>query len=244
VADETFLEGWVSIRAALISGSRDVVEILLQKDKVNPNLSALIKRAREKRVPVKQVSSSEMAKLVEGQTHGGAVARVGPRKFVSLETLGIGPSAAFVAMLEGVEDPYNFGQALRALHAAGAHGLVLRPRNWLSAASTVARASAGASEFMAMAVAETTEDAIRHFKARGFTIACTGLNGMPHFQADLRQPIFMIIGGEKRGISASVLKQADMVLTIPYGRDFRQALDTTSATAALAFEVLRQRKFS
>jgi tRNA G18 (ribose-2'-O)-methylase SpoU len=39
----------------------------------------------------------------------------------------------------------------------------------------------------------------------------------------------------------SVLQQADLQLRIPYGGDFQQALDITSATAILAFEVLRQR---
>ena len=39
----------------------------------------------------------------------------------------------------------------------------------------------------------------------------------------------------------AVLQEADLQLRIPYGGDFRHALDITSATAILAFEVMRQR---
>ena len=153
------LEGWVSIRACLVSGSREIFEILLQRGK-SSRLAALEKRAKEKRVPLRYVSAEELERFTSGSTHGGAVAIVGPRRFVGLEGLGKGPQAAFLAMLDGVEDPYNFGQAVRALHAAGAHGLVVRERNWTTAAATVARASAGASEFLPMAVAGSDEELV------------------------------------------------------------------------------------
>lgn len=237
------LEGHVSVRAALVSGNREVFEIILQKGKRNRASDALQKRAREKRVKVSWLGRPEIDALAEGQTHGGVIAKVGERKFKPLAELGEGPSAGFVAMLAGVEDPYNFGQGLRSLHAAGAHGLVLPPRNWTTAASTVARASAGASEFLPMALAESEMAAVEHFRAKGFNIVCTGLDGTPLYKADLTKPVFLLIGGEKRGLSAKVLEQADTVLTIPYGRKFKQALDTTSATAVLAFEVMRQRSY-
>lgn len=242
---ETFvLEGHVSVRAALVSGSRNIHEIILQRGKRSRATDALQKRAREKRVRMRHLERAEIDAIAEGQTHGGVVARVGKRKFEALADLGDGPSAGFVAMLAGVEDPYNFGQAIRSLHAAGAHGLVVPPRNWTSAASTVARASAGASEFLPMALAEDELAAVKHFRARNFNIVCTGLDATPLFEAELSKPIFLLIGGEKRGLSAAVLAQADTVLTIPYGRKFKQALDTTSATAVLAFEVMRQRGYA
>ena len=238
------LEGWLSIRAALISGSRDVYELLIEDGKRNPNLQKLIKRAKEKGIRVSFVAQKDLGTLTEGRSHGGAVARVGERKFVSLETLGEGPSAGFVAMLDGVEDPYNFGQAVRALHAAGAHGLIVRQRNWTSAAATVARASAGATEFMPMAVAEDDKALAETFKARGFSLVCTDVKGTPLYEANLRSPLLLIIGGERRGVRSSLASEADATISIPYGRTFKQALDTTSATAVIAFEVMRQRRYA
>jgi 23S rRNA (guanosine2251-2'-O)-methyltransferase len=146
-----------------------------------------------------------------------------------------------IVFLDGVEDPYNFGQSVRALYAAGIDGLVLRPRNWLSAAATVIRASAGATEFMPTAVAEP-EEALAAARARGLPLAVADTEGArPMYEVDLAGPLFLVIGGEKRGVGRSVMNAADMRISIPYGRDFAHDLGTAGATAVLAFEVLRQR---
>lgn len=234
----------MSIRAALISGNREIFEVLLQRGR-SSRLAALEKRAREKRVPLRYVSEDDLARYTSGTTHGGAVALVGPRRFTGLADLGKGPQAAFLAMLDGVEDPYNFGQAVRALHAAGAHGLVVRERNWTTAAATVARASAGASEFMPMALAASDEELVALLKARGVRLVCTDLSDRATslFGADLILPLLIVIGGEKRGVSRTLLSSADLVVQIPYGRNFKQALGTTPAASVIAFEVLRQRRY-
>ena len=238
------LEGWLSIRAALISGNREVHELLVQRGKTSRSLQALQKRARDQNVPCRSVSAEDLSAYTQGQTHGGAVALVGPRRFAALSALGRGPQAAFLAMLDGVEDPFNFGQAVRALHAAGAHGLILRPRNWTSAAATVGRASAGASEFMPMAIAESDEAVLEHMRTRHIRILCTsaGSRTTSLFESDLSTPLLLVIGGERRGVSKTLLAAADQNLQIPYGRNFKQSLGTAAATAILAFEVLRQRR--
>jgi 23S rRNA (guanosine2251-2'-O)-methyltransferase len=123
------------------------------------------------------------------------------------------------------------------------NGVVVRPRNWLSAASVVARASAGASEWMPMAVAETAVSAANHYKAHGLTIACLAQEGaVSLFEADLKRPLFLLVGGEKRGITRSFLSETDLRLQIPYGRAYRQSLGTVASAAVLGFELLRQRQ--
>lgn len=67
--------------------------------------------------------------------------------------------------------------------------------------------------------------------------------GLTFFHADLTRALFVIIGGEKRGITRSLLNQADLILNVPYRRAFKPALGATSAAAVLAFEVLRQRGY-
>ena len=81
--------------------------------------------------------SKEMVQALDLKKLTGVSAGI---RFVDLAQIAANVPAPFVAMLDGVEDPYNFGQAVRALYAAGAHGLILRPRNWLTAAGVVARA--------------------------------------------------------------------------------------------------------
>jgi 23S rRNA (guanosine2251-2'-O)-methyltransferase len=101
----------------------------------------------------------------------------------------------------------------------------------------------GASELLPLAVAEPV-DAVAHCSARGLAVVCAAAEREARtiYEADLRGPLLLVIGGERRGISRAVLSRADVVVQIPYGRDFRSSLGTTSAAAILAFEALRQRR--
>jgi len=238
------LEGFLSVRAALLSGSRPLRLISLRADKSDSALRWLSAEAGRRGVPVQRVSAEAIDAAAGGKTHGGILAQVGPRRFVPLEELLAGNTVPAIAMLDGVEDPFNFGQAVRSLYASGVSGLVVRPRNWMSAAATVARASAGASELMPTAIAETAADALAFFKERGLVtaIATEDAGATSLDSANLTVPLFLLIGGEKRGISRGIEAQADLRLHIPAARLDAPALGTAAAAAVLGYEIARQRR--
>ncbi len=236
------LEGLIAVTAALEAGSRELQRILIRRDRREPAVERLARRARAAGIAVQRVEAAEIAARASGQTHGGVIALAGPRRFVSLEALIAGKERPCIVMLDGVEDPFNFGDATRSLYAAGIDGLVVRPRNWTTAAGVVGRASAGASERMPMAVAETAMDAAELYQARGLALACAvKRHAVPIWEAHLAQPLFLVIGGEKRGISTPLVERADLLLVIPYGRPFVASLGTASSAAVMAFEIARQR---
>src|ERR671914_534887 len=241
--EHAVLEGVIAVRAALHGNSRELHRILIRADNDDRPVVQLEQRARASGVTVQRVGADEIDSVASGTTHGGVAALAGPRRFALLDELGAEATAPFLALLDGIEDPFNFGYALRSLYAAGAHGAILAPRNWMSAAGTVGRASAGASELLPLAVVEPLE-AVQRCSARGLAVVCAAAerDARTVHDADLRGPLLLVIGGERRGISRSVLSRADVVVQIPYGRDFRASLGTTSAAAVLAFEVLRQRR--
>ena len=146
--EQTILEGLVSIQAVIDSGSRAVEAIYIQRGRRHRSRAVprLLRSAQNRSIPVEYVGQETIESLADGQTHGGIIALVGPRRYVSLEDIVSDSDCPFVVMLDGIEDPFNFGAAIRALYAAGTDGLVVRPRNWMSAAGVVARSSAGASE--------------------------------------------------------------------------------------------------
>lgn len=242
--NKPILEGQISIKAALKSNNRDVYKIYIKKNKRYKDTSYLEKLAKKQGVKVERVKGSFIKELTSGNTHGGVIAEVGDRKYVSLEDLIKGKDNPFIVMMDGIEDPYNFGFAVRSLYAAGADGIVVRPRNWTTAAGIVARSSAGATELIKMAVAETTTEAAEFFKSKGLKIACTAnKNSTSLYETDLTVPLFLVIGGAKRGVTRSFIDKADMLIQIPYDRNYGASLPTTSATSVLAFEALRQRKY-
>lgn len=240
---EIILEGHVSIEAAIKAKNREVYEIFIKKNKGYRDTAKLEKLAKMNNIPVKRVSTDFINSKAQGQTHGGIIATVGMRKLVSLDDLIKGKKNPFIVMLDGIEDPFNFGFAVRSLYAAGADGLVVRNRNWMSAAGVVTKSSAGATELIPTAAVETAEEAAEFFKSKGLNIACTAnKDAVDIYDADLTSAIFLLIGGEKRGITRSFLSRADLLLRIPYGRNYNASLTASSSSAIIAFEAMRQRR--
>jgi 23S rRNA (guanosine2251-2'-O)-methyltransferase len=242
----TVLEGHLSVEAALQAGARPVHRILAVRPG-DRRLGRLRTLARERGVIIERGTEEEVAALASGRTHGGVVAVVGPRRHLSIdELLATAGPTPFLVMLDGIEDPYNFGAAVRALYAADVDGVVVRERSWESAAGVVGRASAGAAELMRTATVASAEAAADASRQHGLRVLCAaaGPEAVPMFGVDLRGPSFVLIGGERRGITRSFLAGADLLVAVPYGRPDAPPLGTAAAAALIAFEALRQRSAS
>ena len=233
------LTGMISAEAALYAKRRDILAIHVDQEMDHRKVEPLRRLASQQELTLTREPRAALDALADGQSHGGIVARVGERSFDTLEQL----QGPFLVMLDGIEDPFNFGQAVRALWAAGCDGLIVRPRNWMSAATVVTRASAGATELIPTALADSPDQAAEHFRSRGYTIAAaTDKPGSSNlFTMSWSSPTFLLIGGEKRGIKRAFLDQADLAFQIPYGRDYEPSLGTVSATSIIAFDRLRSR---
>lgn len=239
--EELWLEGAISVKAALEARRRTVFELLTDGRKPDRNRRYIFSLAEQMQVPIYTVSEEKIAELTAGSSHGGLLARVGDRVYETPEQL-ISHPVPFLVFLDGIEDPFNFAGAIRSLYAAGVTGLFVSERNWCNAAGTVTRASAGASEYLPTAKVSDLNGTLDQIRGKGIRILCAERkNAESLYSADLTGPILLVLGGEMRGISASILKKSDQNLYIPYGRDFRNALSANSAAAVFSFEALRQR---
>ena len=183
-------------------------------------------------------SSDYIDSLANGNTHGGFVALCENRNYPALSSENINPNGIYY-ILDGIEDPFNFGYTVRALYAAGADGIILPPRNWTDATAVVCRSSAGCSELADIYIQDTTA-AVKLLKESGYRVACTNItDSVSLYSSDLKAPIAFIIGGEKRGISRTMLDLADFNIRIDYASDFKGSLPTASATALIAFEAAK-----
>ena len=240
--DSNFAEGCISITSILKNNSRPVFEIyvLPEVKKDDHNILRLFKLAKKNHIPIVPQSQEFFDRVAIGHTHGGVIARVGDRNLVSCREV-FEKGNGFVFMLCGIEDPFNFGCSIRSFYAAGAGGMILSPRNWLSAAGVTMRSSAGCSEAVLCAVAEDMEETLKTAKECGYQIVCASEKGTETlFEAPLKKPIFFIVGGEKRGISRNILEACDYKVKIPYGIHFQGSLTASAAAAVCAFEILRK----
>ncbi len=246
--DSSVFEGMTSISALIKSieankSDRRIIKILFDKDKLNskrPEYGFLRAKASILGYELELCDADVISKLTIGSSHGGIVAVCTERSIPELSSYNIKPDGVYY-MLEGVEDPYNFGYAIRSIYAAGADGIIVGARNWMGAAGVVARASAGASELIDMYTVGDCAQAIDIFKQIGYTAVCAGIrDSVDLFETDLRAPLFVIIGGEKRGISRAALQKADAIIRIEYGSDFNGSLSTAASAAVFAFEIKRK----
>ena len=246
-AASDILEGMTSISALLNSNGvndRKIEKILIDHSKRKSKaaqIGFLTAKSHERGFPVEFVDAEEIDSLAVGNTHGGILALCTPRTIPTLCATDIQPDQFYV-YLEGIEDPYNFGYAIRSLYAAGVSGVILPPRNWMTAGGVVARASAGASECLPIFQAEG-EDAVKLFKEANYTVLCAGIrDSVSVFDEHFPYPVLLVVGGEKRGISRTLLDAADHIVRIDYGRDFSGSLSAASAATVMAFEIFRQNR--
>ena len=247
--DGLIFEGMTSISAVINSpeyNDRRISRILYDKNKEKSKykeLAFLRHQAERLNFSLEAVSSDEIDSLTIGSSHGGIIAICTPRTipYLDAKDSDIKPDGFYV-MLEGIEDPYNFGYSLRSLYAAGVDGVILNERNWMGAAGVVSRASAGASEMLDMYIA-SGESAAKTFKELNYKIICAGIrNSVSIYDADMKKPVFLIIGGEKRGISSAVLRSADQIVRIDYDSKFKGSLSAASSAAIIGFEIMHQNK--
>ena len=244
---QVILEGMTSLSALLNSSEindRKIIRVWIDETKKSSRraeIGFLTAKSVELGFDLEFVSKEQIDSVATGHTSGGIIAFCTDRTLPPLTEELLEPNGFYV-YLEGMEDPYNFGNALRSLYAAGVNGVVLPPRNWMSVAGVVARASAGTSERMPIYIcsSETVGDL---FHKAGYQILCAGIrDSVSIFDQDFPFPILLVIGGEKRGISGKLLELADQIVRIDYGRAFRGSLSSSSAAAVLAFELYRQNR--
>ena len=247
-SDSCVFEGMTSIRAIIKSidmgiSDRHIEKILYDESKIKKISKEIgyFKAVSSKYgFRLEGTTNERLAEMTLGTSHGGIVAVTGERTIPILSNEASLPERGFFAMIQGIEDPYNFGYSLRSLYATGADGIILPKRNWMSAAGVVCRSSAGASELFDIYEAEA-EDAVKIFKAHGYTVVCADENTDNILgKVSLPLPILLIVGGEKRGISRNILDAADILVRINYSREFKASLSAASATTMFAYEIMRQ----
>ena len=241
------LEGITSVSAVINAAKnknsrRKIFRVLFDENKVKKERGRYLflkNSAEELGFELTIISSEDIEKFASGKTHGGILAEVSTAIYNDFKLEDISKSG-FAAIIEGVEDPYSLGYSLRALYACGCDTVIL-PRHLPNASdSTLCKASAGASELLNIFMGDVVEIA-KKYKDNGYTIACAAIpDSLPCFEADLSLPLLLVIGGEKRGISSSLLSIKDLNVRIPYGREFMGSLSTASAVSILSYEVLRQ----
>lgn len=149
----------------------------------------------------------------------------------------------FVFLLDGIEDPHNLGAIIRTANMAGAHGIIIPKRRAVGLTATVVKASAGAVHYTPVVKVTNLTSTMEQLKERGMWFACADMDGEAMYRVNLTGPIGLVIGNEGTGVSRLVREHCDYAAGIPTSGDI-DSLNAAVAAGVLAFEVVRQRRFS
>lgn len=232
------LEGIVSIEAAIKSDFRKIIKVFIDIDKYKKRdrkITRFISHLNEKGIEFELCTREYINTLGNGTSHGGVIADVTDRIYSSLpELVSALKDGEYLVMLDGVEDPFNFGYSIRNLFAFGCRGFIVPERNWMTSAGVVAKSSAGSSELCDMAVSFSDDELVSLLKDNGIDIICSALSStsVSLFEFKPEKPFVLFIGGEKRGISNTFIENADKIVHIPYANEnAKYSLPTASCAA-------------
>jgi len=227
---------------ALRAGRARAVRVSPRADE---RLTAVVRLAEERDVPVSRVTADELDRLTGGarNRHQGVVADVEDATAFSVEDLVIGAKgAALIVVLDGIEDPQNVGAILRTVDAAGADGVVRQSRHAARLDGAAARASAGAVSHVKIAEVVNIARAIEDLKQAGvWTVGLAGDAPKSFDEVDLTLPTAVVVGAEGAGLRRLVRERCDWLVSIPM-RGHVQSLNVSVATGIAVFEAVRQRR--
>jgi 23S rRNA (guanosine2251-2'-O)-methyltransferase len=234
------------VRELLLAGRRPVHEILLSADgEDSPILDDIRQLAAEGRVAVREVGRGRLDAASRTEAPQGVVARAAPLPEEDLDALARRrPSRPppFLLALDGVTDPGNLGALLRSAEGAGVTGVVLPRHRAVHVTPTVAKAAAGAVEYLPMAVVGGLPAALARLRELGVWVVGLDERGdRPLHHLDLaREPVALTMGSEGRGLSRLTRVRCDQLVAIPlHGR--LASLNVAAAGTLACFEVARQR---
>lgn len=238
------LEGRNALQEALRSG-RTVDKVFIAAGEIDRGLQRLAAEAKEAGAVVVPVDRRKLDAMSFTHAHQGVIALAAAHVYYSiddiLEEAASRGEAPLIVICDELSDPHNLGAILRSAECAGAHGVIIPKRRSVGLTATVAKASAGAVEYMKVARVTNISAAIAELKQKGVWVFGTAAEGsIPMYQADLSGSAAIVIGSEGDGMSQLVRKNCDVMVNIPMkGRI--SSLNASAAASILLYEALRQR---
>lgn len=238
------LEGRNALQEALKSG-RTIDKVFVAAGDTDRALQRLAAQAKEAGAVVVPVDRRKLDAMSATRAHQGIIALAAAHVYYTIddilaEAAGRG-EAPLIVICDELSDPHNLGAILRSAECAGAHGVIIPKRRSVGLTATVAKASAGAVEYMKVARVTNISSAIAELKERGVWVFGTAAEGsIPMYQADLTGPVAIVIGSEGDGMSQLVRKNCDVMVHIPMKGKI-SSLNASAAASILLYEAVRQR---
>ena len=238
------LEGRNALTEALKAG-RTIDKVFIAAGDTDRSLQRLAALAKDAGAVIVPVDRRKLDQMSTTHSHQGVIALAAAHVYYTiddiLEEAASRGETPLIVICDELSDPHNLGAIMRSAECAGAHGVIIPKRRSVGLTATVAKASAGAIEYMKVARVTNINNAISELKEKGVWVFGTAAEGsIPMYKADLTGPAAIVIGNEGDGMSQLVRKNCDVMVHIPMKGSI-SSLNASAAASILLYEAVRQR---
>ncbi len=221
------------VREAL-RANRALDKVIIAKGSSGPRIQEIIELCRQHAVPVRFEPRDALDRASKGVSHQGVVAFGASHQYAELDK--VLPGASLLVVLDGIEDPHNFGAIVRTAHAVGAAGVVVAERRSAPLTETVVRAAAGALEYLPVARVTNISRALEQMKQAGFWVYGLDERGAHLYdKVEYTWPTVLVLGAEGHGLHENVKKHCDFLVRIPMAGAV-SSLNVSVAAGIVLFE--------
>ena len=229
-----------SVVEAVKSG-KTINKVMIESSRHDEFTKSLINECRARHIRFDFVDKKRLDTL--SPHHQGVVAEVTDYKYYELDDIlnSRGRAGHLIVVLDGIEDPHNFGSIIRVCECAGVDGIVISKRNSATVNDTVYKTSAGAVSLVKIARVTNINDAIKTLKEKNIFVYALEAGGEDIYKTNLMGDIAFVLGSEGFGVKSLTKKLCDGVISLPLlGR--LNSLNVSCATSAVLYEAIRQRE--
>ena len=237
------IEGRNPIIEAL-KNNRPIEKIMVNKASKEGSIKKILAMAKENKVIIQEVDRHKLDEMSESHAHQGVIAITSDYRYYDLDEILEIPRQngedPFFIILDGITDPHNLGSIIRTADAVGAHAVIIPKRRSVQITPIVAKASAGAVEYLPVCKVTNIVNTIKTLKENGLCIAAVDMDGQTFYQQNLGGPLGLVVGSEGEGISRLVKQNCDFTVSMPMSGNVT-SLNASVAGGILLYEVYRQR---
>ena len=240
------IEGRNPIIEAL-KNNRSIEKIMVNKASKEGFIKKILAMAKENKVIIQEVDRHKLDEMSESHAHQGVIAITSDYRYYDLDEILEIPKERgedpFFIILDGITDPHNLGSIIRTADAVGAHAVIIPKRRSVQITPIVAKASAGAVEYLPVCKVTNIVNTIKTLKENGLWIAAVDMDGQTFYQQNLGGPLGLVVGSEGEGISRLVKQNCVFTVSMPMSGNVT-SLNASVAGGILLYEVYRQRNAS
>ncbi len=215
--------------------------LISEKSREDPKIQQIIDQARKQRILIEFVEASELNRISETRRHQGVIALMKTPRQASIDQVLSAEGDLCVLLLDRVQDPMNLGSILRTSEATGVNGIVVPKKGGVGITPTVLRASMGAGLRVPI-IRASLYQTVKLLKREGAKIVGVDPTGdVEYYDERLMGSLALILGGEGRGISPTLLGKCDSIVRIPMAGNI-ESLNVGVAAAVVLYERIRQQE--